>query len=375
MTAWKKGLVRLAWLLLGGVGCTALPTLPVTPTPSPTATALPTATPTLTPTPTPTPFPTPDPALAQATAMAGQAQIQALAGTATVVCFRYEDTDGDTAPEWIALLHQAGPPARLSAFVLDGPTAFPLEAALPDVGKPDYGLGQYATCELEVRDVNADGKPETAIFGHAENAKTLLHLFVWDAALNGYRRLGDFMGDAGVRLENRDGDLADEIVVGYREQHAQDLAWYTLFTWDGQTYGWTADRYGWYFLDRPHVYPTHKPEFAVIAFYLALNDRDLPGAYGLLAPSAQAQRAYTEWAAGFHTTLRVEVGSVHTVPTATTDTQARVAAMVTSWDNETGHIIARLWNVEWDTVLTSEGWRLVSGTTAQLDQWEARYWP
>ncbi len=347
---------------------TATPTATVTPTPVP-PTATPT--PTLTPTPTATPIPTPDATMAHTVARAGLAAVRARIGDAALLCLRYEDTDADGAPEWLAVFHQNTDPSRLSAFVLDDDVYYPLEPAFPKAGVPDVGLGQYATCEVEVRDVNADGKPEIAIFGHADKNETLLHLYVWDG--DSYRRLGFFSGDAGVRFVDADGDLEEEIWEGYREQSAPSLAWYVIHTWEEQTYGWTSDRYDWYFLDRPHTYPAHKPEYAVIAFYLALNDRDLPGAYNLLLP--QDNRVYETWANGFATTARVSVGSVHTIPGSETETGARVAAMVTSWDNEGGVIVGRLWNTEWRTARTAEGWRLVSATADMLEEWTATYWP
>ncbi len=345
-------------------------------TPSPTAT-LPSPSPTVTltstpsPTPTATPIPTPDATLAHKIARAGLASVQARGGDAELLCLRYEDSDADGTPEWLALFHQNTTPARLSAFVLDGEAIYSLEPAFPKAGTPDVGLGEYATCEIEVRDINADGLPEIVIFGHGAKNTTLLHLFVWDT--DHYRRLGFFVGDAGIRLVNADGDLEEEIWVGYREQNAPSLVQYVIHTWEEQSYGWTSDCYGWYFLNRPHTYPTHKPEYAVIAFYLALNERDLPGAYNLLLP--QAERSYEAWAHGFATTVQVRVGSVHTVPDSETENSARVAAMITSWDNEQGVIVGRLWNTEWRMARVAEGWRLVSATTEMLEEWTAPYWP
>jgi len=315
----------------------------------------------------------------------GMARVYDAVAQATLVCARHEDTDADGEPEWLVLTHQHGAPSRLSAFILDGDAYYALPATQPDPGDPDVGLGEYVTCELQVRDVNADGRPEIAIFGHTGSNKTLLHLYVWNPAdlagpgegtgtTAGYRRLGDFIGTAGIFFEETDGDLAEEIAVGYRDQAAPDLARYIIHTWDGLTYGWTSDRYDWYTLQRPHAYPTHKPVYAVISFYLALDDRDLPGAFALLTAEAQAARTYETWALGYSTTVQVHVGDAHVVPAASGETQARVAAMVTAWDNVGGRIVARLWNVEWDTVLTPAGWRLVNGTTTQLDEWDAPYW-
>jgi hypothetical protein len=295
------------------------------------------------------------------------------AGEAELVCLRYEDTDADGVPEWLALAHQPdAAPARLSAFVLEEELFYPLAPAPVEPGDPDYGLGQYAVCDLQVRDVNADGRSEIAIFGHAEENRTLLHLYVWEG--EGYRLLGAFKGDAGIRFENADGDLADEIIEGHRDTAAPSLAWQVIFTWDGQTYGWTSDRWGWFYLDRPHAYPTHQPEYALVSFYLALDDRDLPGAYGLMTEAARATRPYEAWADGFATTLAVEAGNVSRLSGVGDENNARVSAIVTSWDNEGGRVVARLWEVEWSVVRTEGGWRLADGTTTLLDSWEAPYW-
>ncbi len=390
----KNRVLRYLFILMlfgfTSTGCESIPKLPTasvsftptatpvppTPTTSPPSitptepTAAPTLTPTLTATPTPTPLPTPNPTQLRPTIESGMERLQT--EQPMVLCARLADTDGDGITEWLALVHQEGTPSQLSAFILDGENYYTLSPALPEPGKPNVGLGEYATCEVEVRDVNADGLPEVAIFGHAAGNKTLLHLYVWDGEQ--YRCLGNFAGTANVFFENADGDLADEVVVGYRDQNAPDLAWYVIHTWDGMTYGWTADRYDWYTLQRPHTYPTHKPIYVVTSFYLALADRDLPGAFALMTDETQATLSYTDWALGFVTMAHVEVGDVHVIPATSGETSARVAAMVTAWDNAEGRILARLWNVEWDTVLTATGWRLVSVTTKQLDEWEALYW-
>jgi hypothetical protein len=382
---WLRSTLSKALLWAGAVaivaGCTpsplgqrvVTPTIAATPTTQPatptaqTATPLPTTTPLPTATPSPTPPPTPDPEIAQLIAVEGQERIQALAGEAELLCLRYEDTNADGTPEWIAIFHDT----RLSAFVLDGEEIFPLEPVPPKPGAADIGFGQYPTCEVIVRDVNVDGVPEIAIFGYAAGNLTLMHLFTWDG--EGYRRLGFFSGDAGVKFVSVDGDLEEEIWEGFRVRAAPALAWYIVYTWEDNTYGWTSEHHDWYFTDRPQTYPTHGPDYAVISFYLALNDRDLPGAYDLLHPQQRA--TYESWALGYATTLRVSAGSVRPIPDATGEERARVAAMVTSWDNERGVIVGRLWNVEWDTLRTDAGWRLLSSTAELLEEWTVTYWP
>ncbi|MCU0523053.1 MAG: hypothetical protein MUF84_20495, partial [Anaerolineae bacterium] len=336
------------------------------------------------PTPTQTPTATPDPAALEATAEAGLVRLHDLLADAAVgtgeqnrlQCLRYEDVDIDGAPEWIALVYQEdgrqnGSASRLSAFVLDETVYYALEPVPPKAGTADVGFGQYATCDIVVRDINADGIVEIAIFGHADGNRTLLHVFVWDGA--GYRRLGFFSGDAGVRLVSVDGDLEEEIWEGHRIQGAPSLAWHIVHTWESDSYGWTSEHYDWYYADRPQSYPTHGPDYAVIAYYLALNDRDLPGAYDLLSPQVRA--AYETWALGYATTLRVNAGSAHTIPAASGEERARVAIMVTAWDNEGGVVVGRLWNVEWDTIRTAGGWRLLAPTSELLEEWTVSYWP
>jgi hypothetical protein len=285
------------------------------------------------------------------------------------LCLRWEDTDGDGESEWVGLYLRPGEPPQLAAFVLDGETWHDLRPLKKEPGEKDYGFGEYPTCELEVRDTNADGQVEILIWGHAEASIGLLHIFAWDGEV--YTLLAPFEGDAGVRLGNADGDLAEEVSVRYKA--GDGLVWEAVHTWDGANYGWTWERYAWLYLDRPHAYRTDTPERAVISFYLAVDDRDLPGAYGLLSASTQAARPYGAWAAGFVTTVAAEVGAVHELARSDENT-AVVAAQVRAYDNVDGRVIATLWDVEWTVVQTPDGWRLESADTAQLDQWELGYY-
>ena len=179
-----------------------------------------------------------------------------------------------------------------------------------------------------------------------------------------------FEGDAGVRLDNADGDLADEIAVRY--DAGSDLVWEAVHTWDGANYGWTWERYDWFFLDRPHAYLSDTPERAVVSFYLAIDDRDMRGAYGLLSGSAQAAQPYEVWVAGFATTVAAEVGVVH--ERTRSGDMAIVAAQVRAYDNVDGRIVATLWDVDWTVVETDAGWRLERAGVVQLDQWTLDYY-
>ncbi|HQH39343.1 MAG TPA: hypothetical protein PLH19_12525 [Anaerolineae bacterium] len=86
---------------------TATPTATLTPSPPP-----PTSTPPPTLTPTATPVPTPDAAAADNVARAGLAAVQTRLGDAALLCLRYEDTDADGTPEWLAVFQQpTTPPA------------------------------------------------------------------------------------------------------------------------------------------------------------------------------------------------------------------------------------------------------------------------
>ena len=265
----------------------------------------------------------------------------------------------------MGLYLQPGEKPQLKAFVLDGDEWYDLRP----LEKAKHGLGEYPTCELEVRDVNADGRVEILVWGYAGSSTDLLHIFAWDGTT--YALLAPFEGDAGVRLGNWDGSPADEVAVGY--DAGDDLVWEAVHTWDGVNYGWTWERYTWFYVDRPHAYPTDTSERAVISFYLAIDDRDLPAAYNLLlSDSARAAQAYEAWVVGFATTVAVEVGAVHEI--ARSGDTATVVAQVRAYDNVEGRIVAALWDVEWTVVQTEAGWRLASSSAEQLDRWEAPYY-
>jgi hypothetical protein len=313
-------------------------------------------------TPTPTAVPTLDAATVAAIIDAGQARLEAR--DVEPLCLRWEDTDADGQAEWVGLHLGPDDPVQLEAFVLDGDTWYDLQ---PLDGE-SHGLGEHPTCELEIRDTNADGRVEILVWGHAGASTDLLHIFAWDGAA--YALLAPFEGKRGVRLENTDGDLIDEVVVGY--DAGGDLVWEAVYTWDGSSYGWTWERYAWFYLHRPHVYRADTPEHAVVHFYLAIDDHDLRGAYDLLSSGAQASQSRDEWAVGFATTVGVEVGAVHEIDRSG-DT-ATVVAQVRAYDNEDGRIIATLWDLEWTVVQTAGGWRLDGARTSLLDQWEMVYY-
>jgi hypothetical protein len=281
------------------------------------------------------------------------------------LCLRWEDSDGDGEAEWLGLHRRAGERPQLEAFVLDGETWHELQAQEEE----EYGLGVYATCELDVQDINADGRVEILVRGHARESIDILHIFAWDDER--YTLLAAYQGDAGVLVQNIDGDLSKEIVV--RRLARRGLAWEAVHTWDGTNYGWTWERYGWLHRDRPHTYIADDPELVVISFYLALDDRDLPGAYSLLSLESRSSQPYQAWAAGFDTTLAVEVGSVHQLALA--GGSATVTAQVRSYDNLDGYVIGRLWDTTWTVIREQGAWRLQSATSEELEQWEAPYYP
>jgi hypothetical protein len=368
-TGWL--LLTLLACVLFLVSCCPAPVADVLPTrlsslvstalPTPIAsTAQPTWTPTPSPTQTPSPVPTIQPDAVAALTARGRAKLEARG--VDPLCLRWDDTDGDGEAEWIGLHFSGG----LQAFVLDGEAWYDLQ---PLAGAT-YGLGAYPTCELEIRDVNADGTVEVLIWGHAGTSTDLLHIFIWDGVT--YVLLAPFEGEAGVQLVDNDGDLIEEVLVRY--DAGSDLVWEAVYTWDGAHYGWTWERYSWRYLDRPHAYPTDTPERTVISYYLALDDRDTPAAFDLLSLEAQTiWGPYDAWAAGFATTVALEVGSVH--EQSRSDGSATVIAQVRAYDNVDGRVIASLWDVTWTAVRVDSGWRLdrVSGT--QLDEWEATYYP
>jgi len=359
-----------AWVLLSVLllvslcsACTAFPSPPPSitapPSPPPSVTASPPPPPPATASPSPAPRLTPS---LVATVIA-----EGTARTASVqpLCLRQEDTDGDGQGEWVGLYLQPGEPPQLLGFVLDGEDWHDLR---PPENEEVSALGEYPTCEMTVDDINADGRVEIAVWGHAPTAD-LLHIFAWDGAH--YALLGGFVGKGGVRLESAGGDLADQVVVRWRPEG--DLVWEVVYTWDGTHYAWTWDRYAWFYLDRPHVYPTDTPLHAVVSFYLALDDRDLPAAYGLLSPAVQAGLSYNDWAWNFNTTLGVEVGALQTVQEE--GDQATLAGQVRALDNVSGRIIATTYAVEWQVVRTPNGWRIAGSDVETLEQREITYYP
>jgi len=299
-----------------------------------------------------------------ATIAAGGAQLAA-AGIEPL-CLRRQDTDGDEQLEWLGLYMTAAEPSRLAGFVLDGDAYYGLDA----LEGQEYGLGEYAVCEIEQRDVNSDGAEEILIWGHAEMATDLLHLFRWDG--DSYSLLGFFDGDAGIRLEDGDGDLTDEVVQGRRVEGWDGLAWEVIYCWDGSNYGWTWDRFAWFYLGRPHSYRSDRPDYAVISFYLALKDRDLPGAYGLLDQASYPSSGYASWAGEYGTTLAVDAGSVLEI--GRSGDSAQVVAQVRQVTSVDGLVVAVLCDVEWTVLRTAEGWRLASMVADQLGEWELEYY-
>jgi len=280
------------------------------------------------------------------------------------ICLRHGDADDDGTAEWVGLTLQPGDPPRLRGFVLDGDTWYDLRPPTEAEG----GMGTYPACRLSIEDVNGDGRTELMIEGRKPGNVDLLHIFVWQG--DAYSMLASFQGDAGVLLDDTDGDLMPEILARY---HAgSGLAWEAVHTWDGSHYGWTWERYTWLHPDRPHVLAADQPRNAIISYYLALDGRNLPGAYGLLSREAQGGESYEAWAVGFSTTLGVEVGSVREIEQ--TGNAARVTAQVRSYDNEQGYAVGRLWDVTWNLTLEEASWRLHDSAAELLDEWEAAYY-
>ena len=362
----RSTVVLLMTVMLALAACARFRTIVPPPTPSDTAE---TPTPTLSPTPTekPTATATPVATLSQEEVEAVVTPGMEAMGEAGLEphCLRWEDVDSDGEAEWVGAYLYPGEVPKLRGFVLDGEVWTELRA-LDDA---EFGMGSYPTCDLTVRDVNVDGRVEILFRGQSSEGDDLLHIFAWDGA--SYRLLADFAGRGGVRLGDRDGDLVDEISVRYRS--GETLAWEAVYTWDGANYGWTWERYDWFYPDRPHAYLTDTPEHAVISFYLAIDDRDLAAAYDLLGDEMRSGQSYEAWAAGFATTLAIEVGSVHEV--GREGDVATVVAQVRAYDNEDGRVIGRLWDVDWRVVDTTGGWRLSAGSSTQLEEWEAEYYP
>jgi len=338
----------------GAVGATPSSVVPVLTEIVASATPAPTEAP-----PTPTPMPTLDRAAVGATVSAGAERFNA-AGVHPL-CLRWEDVDGDAEAEWVGVYARPAGDRRLGAFVLDREDWH----ELAPISESRYGLGEQPVCRLDVRDVNLDGREEILVWGRGGTNTDLLHLFAWDGA--GYELVASFEGNAGIRLEEDDGELGEEIVVGHRA--SEELVWQVVYTWDGVAYGWTWDRHAWFYSARPHVYDTSTPERAVISFYLAIDDRDLPRAFGLLTVVGQAATVYDAWVLGFATTMGVEASAVREIG-ANADGTRGVSAQVLAYDNVDGRVVATWWDVVWTAVSTGDGWRLQSVSSELLDSRE-----
>lgn len=330
------------------------------PTPSPTVETLPSPSPSA----TPQPLPRLTPAVVRATISAGEARLAA--HSVEPLCLRWQDSDDDGDPEWVGLYVVPAEPPQVQGFVLDGADWFELT---PPPGEEEHGLGEYPTCELEVNDLNADGRTEIAVWGHRGGNVDLLHLFAWNGSH--YALLGAFEGAGGLRLEDATGDRIEDVIVRLRPEG--DLVREIIYEWNGSHYAWTWDRYAWYFPDRPHPVVDDTPVHALASFYLALDDRDLPGAYSLLSADAQAAQPYEQWTTGFATTLEVEVSSPRVVEEG--GNWAIVVAQVLAVDNERGRAVATLYDVEWRMIRTAEGWRLDLGAMEALESHELPYYP
>jgi len=324
----------------------------------------PTATPTLEPTAAPlrTPAPTLNPTVVVDTIERGRESISAR--DIDPLCLQWMDADDDGAREWVGLYLEPGDPARLLGFVLDNGDWHALQ---PPAGE-SATMGRFPTCTLRIEDVNADGRTEILVEGHEQENVDLLHIFVWEDGR--YGLLASFGGDAGIDISDIDGDMTAEIIT--RWDAGSDMTWEAVHTWDGSHYAWTWERYGWLYPDHPHLYVTDQPRDVLISFYLALSGRDLPGAYDLMSSEARGEQSYSEWAAGFDTTLEVEVGSVRELERV--EDRARVTALVRAYDNAEGYVIGRLWDVTWTVVREAGGWRLLDSQGDELQQWEAEYY-
>jgi hypothetical protein len=286
------------------------------------------------------------------------ARLAVQAAGVDALCLRSDDLDGDGEREWIGTNLATGNGTRLAAFVLDGDVWYelaPLEGS-------DNGLGRAPACDVEIRDVNGDGIREILVWGQAEPSTRILHVFAWDGG--SYALLSSFEGNAGIRVISG-GEVADGIAVTYKVRHG--FAWEVEYAWDGAAYGWIWDRYVWLYPREAHVYTTDTPEYTVISYYVALGERDLVGAYSLLSDASRGAQSYDEWIDQFATVVSIEAGSVQELPGAT-EGSATVGAYVRVCQNTEGRTRLALWDVEWQAVSGSAGWRLLQGTPTLLSE-------
>jgi len=248
-------------------------------------------------------------------------------------------------------LYQEAVGLPVLGFVLDGETLYTLSP--PDT--LGVGLGEHPTCNLQMRPLSP--YPVILVWGDAGAHVSLLHLFRWDG--RAYQAVGAFGGDGGVYFAAPDSGsgLPQEIIVRQRgdpDRFDREAVW----QWDGERYRLDRSRYVFSALRGSKApYPDRSPGDAVISFYLAINERDLPGAYALLTPQAQADRPRERWYAGFATTLSVEVNEIRTISETAEDT-ATIVVRIRAQDNLGTRIKTTRWEVTWTVVATPDGWRL-----------------
>lgn len=96
---------------------------------------------------------------------------------------------------------------------------------------------EFSVFDIEVKDVNADGRPEilvsTPVGAHAES----MYAFHWDGSE--YKQIGDFWSDApSIEVRDLDGDGICEVRTVCRNYDKNPLAdsFVKIFHWDGNEY-------------------------------------------------------------------------------------------------------------------------------------------
>lgn len=317
----------------------------VTPTPPPTATALPTPSASI-------------PGVQNVRERSTGVLARLNAQNIEPHCLLWRDLDNDDENEWLALyMDTTQLQPALAGLILDGDVVY-----LLDTGQ-EIGLGEHATCDVEFHDLTDDSEKEIVVLGQIGAHTQLLHIFHW--AEGGYRMIDSFEGDAGVWLQDADADLVPDVIVGQRGP-TSDLQIQTVYVWNTGRFIVERKRYAFQVLRRPPAYDLSQPDLAVIYFYLAIGDGDVPGAYGFLTERGQTDRPYDDWLRGFATTRWVEVGQVEILNLG--DESASVRARVRAVDNKEGQIVATTYQVTWQTQRQADHWLLDRAELSKLSE-------
>lgn len=280
-------------------------------------------------------------------------------------CMQLADTDGDGLQEWVGLW-DAGPSdgAGVRGFILDGGQFYPLGAAgALNSGTDDAAsslLSEVPLCSLEIADLNVDGRAEIAVSGETREGSPQLTILAWNGK-DAYPIVGSFAGDAGVYLQDEDGDGAREIFSLHRLWDGVLLC--EVSRWNGKAY--VYDR-SYYALKSDFAGPlaVETAEQTLVGHYLNIQRRDFKAAYALLSAGLQARQDYRSFFLSNGGTRRLELGELSS-PVLDGETWV-FQAPLTLEAVEEGQVVRRRFAGEWHLREVEGQWRIDSiALTAQ----------